>query len=250
MTFRFLNPAILAALFAATGVQAAQIHIEGAVEAAGEYELSAGARLADGLLLARPNTDAYLLGTSLERPHALQAQVRLRAGLQYGVGQLAESADAQVVTLAQALQTWLETHPATGRTPIAGPARLIQVQPANNPILATGDRLRFPLQPRTITVMGAVEQECELPHVPQRDARDYMGDCHPSPLADRNDIYVIQPDGRIQQLGIGLWNRADPQAVAPGGTVFVPVRASLIKHIDPLFNSDFATFIATQPINP
>jgi hypothetical protein len=250
MTFRFPNPAILAALFAATGVQAAQIHIEGAAEAAGEYELSAGARLADGLLLARPNTDAYALGTSLERPHALKAQVRLRAGLQYGAGQLAESADAQVVTLAQALQTWLETHPATGRTPITGPARLIQVQPANNPVLATGDRLRFPLQPRTITVMGAVEQECELPHVPQRDARDYLRDCHPSPLADRNDIYVIQPDGRIQQLGIGLWNRADPQAVAPGGTVFVPVRASLIKHIDPLFNSDFATFIATQPINP
>ncbi|MBN5129100.1 capsule biosynthesis GfcC family protein [Stenotrophomonas maltophilia] len=250
MTFRFPNPAILAALFAATGVQAAQIHIEGAAEAAGEYELSAGARLADGLLLARPNTDAYLLGTSLERPHALKAQVRLRAGLQYGAGQLAESADAQVVTLAEALQTWLETHPATGRTPITGPARLIQVRPANNPVLATGDRLRFPLQPRTITVMGAVEQECELPHVPQRDARDYLRDCHPSPLADRNDIYVIQPDGRIQQLGIGLWNRADPQAVAPGGTVFVPVRASLIKHIDPLFNSDFATFIATQPINP
>lgn len=250
MTFRFINLVVLAALFAATGVQAAQVHIEGAVEAAGQYELRTGARLADGLLLARPKADAYLLGASLERPQALPAQVRLRAGLQYGAGQLAESADAEVVTLAQALQTWLETHPATGRTPISGPARLIQVQPANNPVLATGDRLRFPLRPRTVTVMGAVEQECELPHGPHRDARDYLRDCHPSPLAERNDIYVIQPDGRIQQLGIGLWNRADSQAVAPGGTVFVPVRASLIKRIDPLFNSDFAAFIATQPVNP
>lgn len=250
MTFRFFSPAILAALLATNAAQAAQIHIEGAAEAVGVYELSTGARLAEGLLLARPNADAYLLGTSLERPQALQAQVRLRAGLQYGAGQLAESADAQVVTLAQALQTWLETHPATGRTPIIGPARLIQVQPANNPVLATGDRLRFPLRPRTITVTGAVKKECELLHDPQRDARDYLRDCRPSPLADSNDIYVIQPDGRIQQLGIGLWNRADPQAVAPGGTVFVPVRASLIKRIDPLFNSDFAAFIATQPINP
>ncbi|HEL3818009.1 TPA: capsule biosynthesis GfcC family protein [Stenotrophomonas maltophilia] len=250
MTFRFFSPAILAVLFAATAVQAAQIHIEGATEAAGVYELNAGARLADGLLLARPNADAYLLGTSLERPQALPAQVRLHAGLQYGAGQLAESADPQVVTFAQTLQTWLETHPATGRTPIIGPARLIQVQPANNPVLATGDRLRLPLRPRTITVMGAVEKECELLHDPQRDARDYLRDCHPSPLADRNDIYVIQPDGRIQRLGIGLWNRADPQAVAPGGTVFVPMRASLIKRIDPLFNSDFAAFIATQPVNP
>ncbi|WP_439449490.1 capsule biosynthesis GfcC family protein [Stenotrophomonas sp. ATs4] len=250
MTFRFFSSAILAALFAASATQAAQIHIEGAAEATGAYELSAGARLADGLLLARPRADAYLLGTSLERPQALQAQVRLRAGLQYGAGQLAQSADAQVATLAQALQTWLETHPATGRTPITGAARLIQVQPTNNPVLAAGDRLRLPLQPRTITVMGAVGQECELPHIPQRDARDYLRDCHPGPLADRNDIYVIQPDGRIQQLGIGLWNRADLQAVAPGGTVFVPLRASLIKRIDPLFNSDFAAFIATQPVSP
>ncbi|WP_295567990.1 capsule biosynthesis GfcC family protein [uncultured Stenotrophomonas sp.] len=250
MTFRFLSPAILAALFAASATQAAQIRIEGAAEAAGVSELSTSARLADGLLLARPRADAYLLGASFERPQALQPQVRLRAGLQYGAGQLAKSADAQVATLAQALQTWLEAHPATGRTPITGPARLIQVQPANNPLLVDGDTLRFPLQPRTITVMGAVGQECELPHVPQRDARDYLRDCRPSALADRNDIYVIQPDGRIQQLGVALWNRADPQAVAPGGTVFVPIRASLITPIDPLFNSDFAAFIATQPINP
>jgi len=68
MTFRFFSPAILAVLFAATAVQAAQIHIEGATEAAGVYELNAGARLADGLLLARPNADAYLLGTSPCRP--------------------------------------------------------------------------------------------------------------------------------------------------------------------------------------
>lgn len=94
MTFRFFSPAILAALFATNAAQAAQIHIEGAAEAVGVYELSAGARLAEGLLLARPNADAYLLGTSLERPQALQAQVRLRAGLQYGAAQLAESADA------------------------------------------------------------------------------------------------------------------------------------------------------------
>ncbi|MBM9913263.1 MULTISPECIES: capsule biosynthesis GfcC family protein [Stenotrophomonas] len=250
MTFRTLNPAILAALFAASAAQAAQVHIEGAADAAGAYELTAGARLADGMLLARPRVDAYLLGASFERPQAVQAQTRLRAGLQYGAEQLAESADAQVAALAHTLLTWLDTHQATGRAPIAGAARLIQVQPANNPVLAPGDTLRFPLQPRTITVMGAVEQTCRLPHSPQRDARDYLRDCRPSVFADRDNIYVIQPDGHVQQLGIAFWNRADLQAVAAGGTVFVPVRASLIKRIDPLFNSDFAAFIATQPVSP
>lgn len=250
MTFRLSGPVIIAALFAASAAQAAEVRIEGAAAAAGTRELPANARLADALLLARPSADAYLLGTSFERPQAMEDQVRLRAGLQYGAGQLAEASDTQLSALARTLQAWLDAHPATGRMPIASSARLIQVQPANNPVLANGDTLRFPQQPRTITVMGAVGQACVLPHVPQRDARDYLRDCRPSALADRNDIFVIQPDGRIQQLGIALWNRADPQAIAAGGTLFVPLRAPLLKRLDPLFNSDFAAFIATQPVSP
>lgn len=250
MTFRLSGAIIFTALLAAGGAQAAQVRIEGAAEASGTHDMATNARLADALLLARPRADAYLLGASFERPQALESQVRLRAGLQYGTGKLTESSDTQVATLGRTLQDWLGTHAATGRTPIASAARLIQVQPANNPVLAAGDTLRFPLKPGTITVMGAVEQRCTLPHVPQRDARDYLRDCHASDLADRNDIFVIQPDGRVQQLGIALWNRADAQAIAAGGTLFVPLRASLLKHIDPLFNSDFAAFIATQPVSP
>ncbi|HEL4844258.1 MULTISPECIES: capsule biosynthesis GfcC family protein [Stenotrophomonas] len=250
MKFRLSNAAIIAALFATSSAQATPVRFEGASEASGMRDLPANARLADALLQARPRPDAYLLGTSFERPQAMEEQVRLRAGLQYGAEQLADSSDAETSALAQTLMDWLAAHPATGRKPIAGTARLIQVQPANNPVLAAGDTLRLPLQPRTITVMGAVGQACVLRHAPQRDARDYLRDCNPSRLADRNDIYVIQPDGRVQQLGIALWNRADPQAIAAGGTLFVPLRAQLIKRIDPLFNRDFAAFIATQPVSP
>ncbi|AWH53274.1 hypothetical protein C1924_08830 [Stenotrophomonas sp. ESTM1D_MKCIP4_1] len=250
MTYRFSGLVMIAALCAASTAQATEVRIEGAAEAQGVHTMPATARLADALLKARPRADAYLLATRFERPQAMDAQVRLRAGLLYGASQLTGSSDADVSTLARTLHDWLDTHPATGRMPITGPARLIQAQPAHNPVLANGDTLRFPLQPRTITVMGAVGQACVLPHVPQRDARDYLRDCRPSRLADRNDIYVIQPDGQVQQLGIALWNRADPQAIAAGGTLFVPLRAPLIKRIDPLFNSDFAAFIATQPVSP
>ncbi|MBD3740753.1 MAG: capsule biosynthesis GfcC family protein [Stenotrophomonas sp.] len=250
MTRRFSGAALLAALLATGCIHAAQIRIEGAAEKADAHHLPAGSRLADALLLAHPHADAYLLGISFERPLALQNQVRLRAGLQYGAGKLAETDAPQVMALARALQDWLDAHPATGRLPIASAARLIQVQPLKNPVLVDGDTLRFPLRPRTITVMGAVEQACSLPHTPQRDARDYLRDCQPSVLADHNDIYVIQPDGRIQRVGIALWNRGDPQSIAAGGTLYVPVRKHLLKDIDPLFNSDFAAFIATQPVSP
>lgn len=250
MKFRFSNVAIIAALLATSSTQATPVRFQGASEASGMRDLPDNARLADALLQARPRPDAYLLGASFERPQAMEEQVRLRAGLQYGAEQLAESSDVEIAALAQMLLDWLDARAATGRRPITGSARLIQAQPANNPVLAAGDTLRIPFQPRTITVMGAVGQACVLPHTPQRDARDYLRDCSPSKLADRNDIYLIQPDGRVQQLGIALWNRADPQAIAAGGTLFVPLRAQLIKRIDPLFNSDFAAFIATQPVNP
>lgn len=249
MKFRLSNVAIIAALLATSSTQATPVRFEGASEASGMRDLPANARLADALLQARPRSDAYLLGVSFERPQAMEEQVRLRAGLQYGAGRLADSNDAETSALAQTLLDWLDARAATGRIPITGSARLIQAQPANNPVLAAGDTLRIPLQPRTITVMGAVGQACVLPHAPQRDARDYLRDCRPSRLADRNEIYVIQPDGRVQQLGIALWNRADPQAIAAGGTLFVPLRAQLIKRIDPLFNADFAAFIATQPVS-
>ena len=139
MTFRLSSPVIIAALFAASAVQATEVRIEGAAESAGTRELPANARLDDALLLARPSADAYLLGTSFERPQAMEDQVRLRAGLQYGAGQLAEASDTQLSALARTLQAWLDAHPATGRMPIASSARLIQVQPANNPVLANGD---------------------------------------------------------------------------------------------------------------
>ena len=59
-----------------------------------------------------------------------------------------------------------------------------------------------------------------------------------------------QSEEASQQQGIALWNRADPQAVAPGGSIYVPLRESVLKSIDPAFNSDVATFIATQPVSP
>ncbi|HBS54648.1 MAG TPA: hypothetical protein DEA38_02840, partial [Stenotrophomonas sp.] len=107
MTFRLSGAAIFAALFAASAAQATEVRIEGAAETTGTRVMPANARLADALLLARPSADAYLLGASFERPQAIEGQVRLRAGLQYGAGQLAEASDTQLSALARTLQAWL-----------------------------------------------------------------------------------------------------------------------------------------------
>ncbi|WMJ68976.1 capsule biosynthesis GfcC family protein [Stenotrophomonas sp. 24(2023)] len=224
--------------------------IEGAVHAPSATPITGQARLADLILQARPRGDAYLLGGSFQREQARAQQLRLRAGVAYDLEQLSKAEDAAVRSAAETLSQWLDEHPATGRIPQALSPRLMQAQPQQNPVLEAGDVLTIPTRPQTIHVMGAVGRPCTLPHAPQRDALDYLRDCPATPAADPSDLYVIQPDGRVQLLGIALWNRADPQSVAPGGTLFVPVRASALPSVDSAFNREFAAFIATQPVTP
>lgn len=226
------------------------VRVEGAVAHPGDQAIQPERRLADVVVQAQPAADAYLLGSSYLRRQALVEQVRLRAGILHGLTQLQLNADPAVVETAAALQQWVQAHAATGRVPTVISPRLMQVQPQSNPVLMAGDLLRIPVRPDHITVLGAVRTSCTVRHSPQRDARDYLRDCPPSAAADPDSLYIVQPDGRVQKQGIALWNRADPQAVAPGGSIYVPLRESVLKSIDPAFNNDVATFIATQPVSP
>lgn len=232
-----------------TAAQPIAIRIEGAVNEPGMHAPANG-RLAEALVAAKPSKDAYQLGISYLRASVVTQQVRLRAGLQHGTEQLARDDSAAVRAAANSLGEWLQSHDPTGRVPLNGSARLIQARPQDNPEIETGDVAIIPRQPATINVVGAVKAPCALLHSAQRDARQYLRDCPKTQAADPEQIYVIQPDGKVQPLGIALWNSSDPQAVAPGGTIYVPVRESALKSIDRQFNADFAAFIATQPIVP
>ncbi len=227
-----------------------QVQVTGAVRTAGTFDIPSGGRLADALIAAHPTLDAYLAGTLFLREHERTAQRRLRVGLAHDLQELEKSSRPVISQAAAKLAQWLEKHPATGRVRQSTDPRLMQVQPQANPVLAPGDMVVVPLRPATVRVMGAVLAECRLKHEPLRDALDYVRDCATSGAADRDDLYVIQPDGHVQKLGIALWNRSDPQAVAPGGTLYVPLDHSSTRLVDDEFNSEFAAFIATQPITP
>lgn len=225
-----------------------QVQIEGAVEQPGTYRVAPGGRISTAVVAAQPNERAYPLGAAWLRREQIQAQTRLKAGLLYDLQALQSQAKvkADTGTTAAALQTWLEPLQVTGRVAHQLEPRALEVSPDANLPLAEGDRIIYPLRPTSVRVVGAVAQLCELPHVALADARQYLQQCPLRSSASKDDLYVIQPDGHVEKLGIALWNRSAPYALAPGAVIYVPIAEHLLDELDPEFNAQFARFIATQ----
>lgn len=244
---------LVAGLFSAAPGASAQdvrVQVSGEVRQPGEHALPAGSRFADAVLAAGPTAQAYPLGAAVLRPAVEAEQQRLKAGLLYDIELLAASAGTSpdVAARAAALHAWLDTLPATGRVRAEMDPRRLETDPASNRRLASGDRFVYPPRPTTVQVVGAVAAPCTLAHVPLRDAADYLRDCAPIAGADRELLYAIQPDGAVQRLGIALWNRNAPQALAPGAVLYVPLDERALRKLVPDLNGELAQFIATQPL--
>jgi hypothetical protein len=227
-----------------------QVELAGVVANAGTQTLKDHARLSDAALAAQPLQLAYILGAAWLRPSLLESQERLKAGVLFDLDSLQQQATQQgkqdLATLAGAMADWIKPMPVTGRQQALLDLRAVEVNPPENHLLADGDRLYYPLRPDAIRIVGAVQQPCTLPLVPLQDARDYLASCAATGEADQDVIYVIEPDGRLFEQGIALWNRSTPLTLAPGALIYVPLRARAIKSVDPLLNHDLASFLATQ----
>ncbi len=232
-------------------VTATQIEVRGAVNAPGVRQLHDHARLSDAALAAGVQIDAYMLGAAWFRPALLVEQQRLRAGLLFDIESLHLNAlkedRSELIELSASLGSWLQTLPATGRQVALLDPRAIEVTPAANRPVADGDVLYYPRRPTSIRVVGAVKQSCELPLVALQDARLYLEACPASRLADPDRVFIVQPDGRVFEQGIGLWNRSHPMPLAPGAVVFVPLNESSVRGVAPDLNAELAAFLATQP---
>lgn len=227
------------------------VEVLGQVDHAGEQVLPSSARLSDAALAARPTASAFPLAAAWLRRAEQLAQTRLKAGVLFDLGQLEEHRhqDPDGAAAATALAREIDRMPVTGRVPALLAARNVEAAPAQNRLLADGDRLLYPPRPATITVMGAVARKCLLAHIPGRAPRLYLPHCPALAAASPDDLFVIQPDGHVEQHGIALWNRSPDTTLAPGAVLYVPLRASTLRSIAPDLNDDVARFLATQVLD-
>ncbi|MEF8765896.1 MULTISPECIES: capsule biosynthesis GfcC family protein [Stenotrophomonas] len=249
-----LRPIILGlALALATHAHASSpigVEAVGHVRNPGAHTLPAQARLSAAALAAAPDTEAYMPAASLLRQRSLLPQTRLKAGLLFDLETLASQQNApELAEAAALLARELGDLPVTGREPqLLDPRRLEASASENRPALA-GDRVVYPGRPETVQVVGAVAKPCKLQHQATLDARSYRNACALLPAASRDDLYVIQPDGNVQQLGVALWNRSTPVYLAPGAVIYVPLDAAKIRTIAPDVNEDAVRFLATQVLD-
>ena len=139
--------------------------------------------------------------------------------------------------------------PVTGRVRQTITPRSLEMDLSSNRPLSDGDRLYYPTRPNTVNVLGAVEQPCSVPHQPLQQPLDYARHCPALPAASKDDLFVIQPDGTVEKLGIALWNRSPASALAPGAIIFVPLNPRALRDVNPEFNEDAARFLATQVLD-
>ncbi|WP_150306261.1 capsule biosynthesis GfcC family protein [Pseudomonas saliphila] len=250
---RLIKPLLLVFALSASAACLAQsepleVRISGAVLAPNTYSFAPGARLHDASRTAQVSTEAWPLGAALLRQSAIEAQLRLKAGVLFDlrvnrVHAIAEEKPA-LEALIDRFERVVKALPVTGRV-VAQLNPLQQLLLANNDLLESGDHIVYPPRAAQVIVTGAVEQDCRLAFVPTQQPVEYLHQCARLPLADRNAVYVIQPDGTHQLRGIAHWN-TEPANVAVGAVLYVPIRSGQLAAETPDLNQELAALLATQ----
>ncbi|MEG1681140.1 MAG: capsule biosynthesis GfcC D2 domain-containing protein, partial [Stenotrophomonas sp.] len=182
----------------------------GSVHNPGKHQLPSGSRLSRLALTAAPTADAYLLGAALLRKPQRLEQTRLKAGLMFDLEQLESTATSKsaVAVSIQQLLRWIDSLPVTGRVAHPLESRVLEATRAYDLPVQAGDHLFYPARPTTITISGAVSQQCTLAHIALQAPIVYLQHCRKtvgaSPMA-------IQK-GLASHCGIVDQHRAWPRA--------------------------------------
>ena len=240
--------AALAVLGGCVGACQAAVTVSGQVRNAGAIEVQASSRLLDVIRASQPDAEGYWLGAAWLHQPLLERQARLKAGVLFDLDTLHRAAlsagNERRAHVAAQLYQQVSAMPVTGRQVAMLDPVAVEVGFAQNPLVSDGDRLVYPPRPDSVRVLGAVATACTLAFQALQPARDYLNAC--PPVEQTDDLWLIQPDGRVTRLGIAPWNREDSAPPAPGSTLLVPLRSDDLDPPTPELNQQLAEFLATQ----
>lgn len=239
-------------LYGCASVSQAAMTVSGEVHHPGSIPLAPEARLLDVITASQPDAQGYWLGAAWLRQPLLAQQARLKAGVLFDLHTLQQAAlaaghEGRAQVAAQLYQQ-VQALPVTGRQRAMLDPVAVEVGFAPNLRVSEGDRLVYPPRPHSVRIVGAVAVACTLAFQPMQRPLDYLHACPTLAEADRDYLWLIQPDGHVTRLGIAPWNREDGMPPAPGSTLLVPIRNDDLDPPTPELNQQLAEFLATQPL--
>jgi hypothetical protein len=142
------------------------------------------------------------------------------------------------------MYTFIKSLPVTGRVliPSADP-RWLQAHPKDDPVLQKEQQVIIPSRPRSVIVFMNDGKKCVLAHQAGLEARYYAKACEPRSFESVDSIWIIQPNGNIQNVGVANWNLERQDELAPGAIVWAP---SPSKGWSTEFSAMFAQLLSTQ----
>ncbi len=125
------------------------------------------------------------------------------------------------------MQRMMRAMPPTGRVRLAAAdAHWLQANPQRDARLLPGDSVRLPSRPSTVRLLDEQGRACDIDHQKGALGRDYVRACWPQHQAAQ--AWLVQPDGRIQPIGLRPWNPQIQSEPAPGAWLWVPSDAARI----------------------
>lgn len=198
-------------------------------------------RLSEWLNTQQPKEDAYSLGLMWQTPEELHRQKKSHSSLQEDVKELAQSKKISVKE-ARALERLLELMQPVGRVrTFAAEPKWLEASPKRDPMLSIGDSIHIPQRPNIVRVLTSDGAACELLHKEGIQVKDYVQACFPKsgPWA-----WLVQPDARVQRLGVAIWNAQLQDQPAPGAWIWLPTSSALSE----AFNERWATWLSYQGV--
>jgi hypothetical protein len=239
-----------AGLMLIASVSQAAVTVSGDVANPGPVELPPGGRLLDVISEAVPNAEGYWLAGALLRQSLIEEQTRLKVGVLFDLDVLRRMATLfdrpSRAALAQRVAEEVRQMPVTGRQVADLDPVALEVGFARNIRLDDGDRLIYPKRVDEVEVLGAVAAPCHLPYQPLREAREYLQGCSILSDAEADYLWLIQPNGAAQRVGIAHWNRESGHFPVAGSKILVPLKNDDLDPPLPELNQQLAEFIATQ----
>jgi len=229
--------------------QAVEVSITGAVNNPGTYDLGSSPRVFTALARARPTGHAYFLGAMLLRQSLLEGQLKLKAGLLYDMQvAMSNSYVNKTPSLRQSLYSLnakIKSLAATGRKVAEFNPAILSTNLARNIPLKNFDKIFIPTRPKGVYVLGAVVKPGQynfksksVVNIARKVKRNF---------ADSDWVWLAQPDGTVEKIGVGLWNHQWEKVAAPGAIIFIPYVAKAFFGTNPhSFNQQMAEFLGTQ----